>query len=103
MVWLGSVAIILTVVLVLGAIQPVIDVISLSIIFLFLLIVLAVAARSTEKIWESGRVQNVDQLPVRAKGKRRVSNRVARLVDGLDEDELVELETLLMVRDEDMV
>ncbi len=36
-----------------------------------------------------------------AKTRRRGSDRVERLIGGLGEDDLVELETLLIARDED--
>lgn len=103
-VWAATAAMVITVVVVLGASGAVLNTASLAVVAVALLIVLAVAARTTETIWESGRaLPGQAQQAAATKDKRRVSGRVARLVDTLDDDELIELETLLMVRDEEAI
>lgn len=61
------------------------------------------AAYATRKLWPSTSVSGATQSGERsAKAKRDRLDRVARLMEGLDDDEMVELESLLAVREQDM-
>jgi hypothetical protein len=63
-------------------------------------LVLAMAAViSTVAVWFGGREQ-VESRPHLTKSKRSQRERIARLVDSLDDDDIYELETLLLGRDE---
>ncbi len=61
------------------------------------------AAYSTARIAQAGvPASGQGQAEARAvKAKRHDSGRIARLVESLDEDEIVELETLLLSREEE--
>lgn len=68
------------------------------------LMVTVVAGYATRMIWRFSPA--VDEAPVRTTQGRAVSkgkrgNRLARLVDDLSEDEIVELETLLLSREDE--
>ncbi|MBN1963036.1 MAG: hypothetical protein JW910_00215 [Anaerolineae bacterium] len=77
----------------------------ISAVVVVMLFLLGAAGFSTGRVWGSASQGQQEQgRAVEArKEKRAVTNRVARLVDDLDDDELIELETLLMARDEDVV
>lgn len=60
----------------------------------------------TYAVWHSGfsvgRAENnasLRSIPSRSKSKRMHEDRVGRLIDDLDDDEIYELETLLLARD----
>lgn len=64
------------------------------------------AAYATRKVWPFTVVQTGETLASQgvqrsAKAKRDRLERVARLMEGLDEDDMVELETLLAVQDQE--
>lgn len=70
---------------------------------LFAFVLIIIAGISTDTIWRAGhRAQQQEQVTSEpaAKVKRVDSALLARLVDELSQDEVVELETLLLARDD---
>jgi hypothetical protein len=67
--------------------------------FIVVLTLLVIVGESTQTIWKYGRSDS-DAAP-RAKAKRLTQNRVERLVDTLDDDEVYALEELLLARGQD--
>lgn len=75
------------------------------------MVLLGAAGFATSRIWSAGQAGQADQSAAGneaeaeaiRKRKRQRADRITRLVDDLDENELVELETLLMARDEDLM
>ena len=79
---------------------------------LFILVAMAISGvmglagvAATLRIWQGGRAES--RLPEMSqptgKMKRDVAARLARLVERLDEDEVIELESLLQSRGEDVL
>ncbi|MBN1963037.1 MAG: hypothetical protein JW910_00220, partial [Anaerolineae bacterium] len=70
-------------------------------------ILAASAGLATMRLWTPGAASTSaaarEAAPERRKTKRVQRERLANLLDRLDEDEAVELETLLMARDEDVI
>jgi hypothetical protein len=68
----------------------------------FVMFLTAVAGVSTLAIWRAPHAAApLPDAQDRRKSKRLDPSRLARLVEQLDEDEIVELETLLLTREED--
>ncbi|MCD4686513.1 MAG: hypothetical protein K8S97_11320 [Anaerolineae bacterium] len=71
-----------------------------ALILLAIFMVLTVAVNSsTRAIWHSDTMDTAQQ---RGKIKRSNPSRVERLIDRLDDDEIYELETVLLSRDEEL-
>ncbi len=70
-----------------------------------IVLVTSVAAVSTHAVWDkasSGAATGVGEAADARKAKRLDRRRIERLIEGLDDDEIVELETLLMSHQEDV-
>ena len=109
-VWISYAAILITLFLVLlfgqadlGTFQ------TLAPVFLFVMFLTSVTAYATRAIWRAGgsaaslaggaRAAEADQMG--GKAKRRQAERLQNLIERLDEDEIIELESLLMTRGDD--
>jgi hypothetical protein len=70
-------------------------------VLLFFLVVTGIeaAVKSTQAIWKA---DSAEAIPA-AKAKRRQRDRITRLVDSLDDDDIFELEALLLARDHEEV
>ncbi len=72
---------------------------------IFVVLMAAIGVGATVAGWEAvGQIQRgagAESRRESGKAKRRQSSRVARLIDDLNADEIVELETLLLAREQD--
>ncbi len=79
------------------------SIITVGSIFLFMTFLTAVAGYATRAVWRDSRPAALppeSQATVQ-KAKRSYSERVQSLIHNLDEDEIIELETLLLSRQQD--
>lgn len=68
---------------------------------LAVVIVLSIAAAgSTIAIWESGK-ESTSESRIPSKAKRTRRQRIERLMDSLEDDEIYELQSLLLAREDD--
>lgn len=77
---------------------PQFDVLMQIFVAAFVLGLTAVAGISTAMIWRGAGGHAAASPEQAAKAKRVASERIERLVDALNEDEIIELETLLLTR-----
>jgi len=79
------------------------SVLTLGAVFMFVTFLTAVAGYATRSVWRDSRPAALppeSQATVQ-KAKRSYSERVQSLIHNLDEDEIIELETLLLSRQQD--
>ncbi len=83
--------------------KPVLDELGMTILGVFVLFLTAVAGITTSTIWRSAERRADASFGAQEAGKvkRKLSDRVGRLLEQLDEDEIIELETLLTVRQDE--
>jgi hypothetical protein len=73
-----------------------------AVVFGIVLVLAFTALISTLAVWVGGRPDHEAELDTRAaKAKRTNRNRVERLIESLDDDEIYDLEALLLSRDQD--
>ena len=74
---------------------------------IFIIILAGIGIGGTAVVWENtakmrgGEPSEVQRSRARKDKRRTSSARIERLVEALDEDEIIELETLLLARDDD--
>jgi membrane protein implicated in regulation of membrane protease activity len=102
-VWAAVALILMTLFITLAAAGAVIEGGAAVLILIFALFLVGMAGFSTSRIWQGAAARGLDHDAERQahKAKRDLSGRIARLVESLDEDEIVELETLLLAREDE--
>ncbi|MBN2305899.1 MAG: hypothetical protein JXQ72_15555 [Anaerolineae bacterium] len=72
-----------------------------AVLFGIVMVMAIAGVISTGMVWFAGtRGQRLDTVQ-RSKAKRHTSNRVERLIEALDDDEIYDLEALLLARDQE--
>jgi hypothetical protein len=105
-IWFGFTLIMLGLFAAISLSGGMIDFMAMMIIAIFALFLTAIAGFSTRSVWHggtaAGTVTTAESASpqARAKYKRDAVHRLERLVDDLSEDEIIELETLLLSRDD---
>jgi flagellar motor component MotA len=69
-------------------------------LLIILLALLAVVGSSTQAVWGARSADDADEQTRRAKDKRTGRSRMERLIEALDDDEIYDLESLLLSREE---
>lgn len=69
-------------------------------LLIILLALIAAVTGSTQSVWGARFADDADQQARRAKDKRTGRSRAERLIEALDDDEIYDLESLLLSRDE---
>lgn len=100
-VWVAYAVVMVSLFAALAISQPQFDVLLLVFVAAFVLGLTAVAGFSTGSIWRGASVGAAPAAKQAEKAKRMASERVERLVETLDEDEIIELETLLLTRQDE--
>jgi len=79
------------------------SVLTVGAVFMFVTFLTAVAGYATRSVWRDSRPAALptETHTVRQKAKRRYADRVQGLIQDLDEDEIIELESLLLARQQD--
>ena len=96
-IWMAFAAVLITLFVSLAATGANMDEMAMIMIASFVITLTVVAGISTGLVWRGAGAGSAESVEAQ-KGKREVSNRIERLVEQLDADEVVELETLLMAR-----
>lgn len=103
-VWTAYVVVLISLFIALVAGQLPVNETLMIMLGVFVLFLTSVAGMVTATIWRTGR-QRVAASPrvqqEAGKAKRDVSDRIGRLIEGLDEDGIIELETLLALRQDE--
>ncbi|NPV66289.1 MAG: hypothetical protein HPY64_04000 [Anaerolineae bacterium] len=100
-VWTAYATVLITLFIALVAGQPPVNETLMIMLGVFVLFLTSVAGMATATIWRAGGRRAAASPYVQqeaGKAKRDVSDRIGRLIEALDEDEIIELETLLAVR-----
>ncbi len=95
-IWLAFATIMVTMFISLAASALFIDELTMIILGVFVLTLTLMAGISTAQVWRGARA--AEDAQAAEKAKRAAPSQIERLIDQLDEDEIVELETLLMAR-----
>jgi uncharacterized membrane protein len=111
-VWIAYAAIMIALFLVLlfgGA--ELTSIVTMGPLFIFVMFLTSVTAYATRAIWrgagtasapQTGNALSDDTREALGKAKRNQAERLQNLIERLDEDEIIELETLLMSRGDEM-
>jgi hypothetical protein len=103
-IWAAYTLVLMTLFIALAATGAALDFVVAMALVAFVLLLTTIAGVSTTSIWRSARDSSrQDALASESahKGKRTYASRIDRLIEELDEDEIIELESLLMSRQGD--